>query len=77
MQKAEIIEEQINDTTLFGIIIETEDRKFRFPYISESKDEVIALLNRLKKDISPMHYNDIIEDYIIGKAYDRLKDNGL
>ncbi len=75
--EASIIEEQINGVILYGILIENEDRKFRFPNISEDREEVVSLLKRISNDVSPEHYNDIIRDHIIGKAYDKLISNGL
>lgn len=72
-----IIEEQINNKIIYGIVIENESCKLRFPYISENKDNVTDLLSSIPDDISADHIKDIIKDFIMGKAYDKLIMNNL
>ncbi len=72
-----IIKEQINNRTIYGAVIENESCELRFPYISESEESVENLLLSIPDDISTEHIKDIIKDYIMGKAYDKLIMNDL
>lgn len=72
-----LIEEQINNRRIFGIVIENESCNLRFPYISEDEAVVRDLLCAIPDDVSVDHIRDIIKDFIIGKAYDSLILNDL
>ncbi len=77
MLNKSIIEEQINNKTVYGVEIENESCKLRFPYISENKSNVKDLLSSIPDDISSEHIKDIIKDFIMGNAYDKLIKNNL
>lgn len=72
-----IIEEQIDNIIKYGVVIERNDCEFRFSNISENKRNVENLLSGLSEDISPTHYGDIIRDFIIGEAYEKLSENNI
>ena len=78
MKKFEIIKSTKNNKTFFGLIITADDKEYSFPFISESRNDVEKIADNFKNnDISPVHYNEIISDYFIGKAYDSLIENAL
>ena len=67
------------DTTVFGIRSEQKsERTIVYPYISPFRSDVLRLLDRLNsEDLSPVHYNDIVEDYL-WDLFDRiLRTNGF
>ncbi len=72
-----LIEEQTDNKSIFGIAVENESCELRFPYISENKENVETLLSSIPDDISEEHIKDIIKDFILGKAYDKLIKNDL
>ena len=72
-----IIEEQNDNKSIFGVTLENESCELRFPYISENRETVETLLSSIPDDISEAHIKDIIKDFIMGKAYDKLIKNDL
>ena len=72
-----IIEEQVDNIKKYGVVIKRNDCEFRFSNISENKTNVENLLSGLSEDISPTHYGDIIRDFIVGEAYEKLSENNI
>lgn len=66
-------------TTVYGIRSEqTSERTIVYPYISSFRSDALRLLEKLNsEDLSPVHYNDIVEDYL-WESFDRiLRTNGF
>lgn len=73
-----ITENVINSVNTYGIKISFGEKTFIFPSISEYKNDVIVLMGRLQDtDIAAVHINDIVRDYIMELAYNRLKQNNI
>lgn len=78
INKITVVEEQSADGEMYGLEITVNDKVFRYKDISSNKNEIEQLKTRLSNEnISEKHVNDIIKDFIIGKAYDRLILNGI
>ena len=65
--------------TEYGIRIESADYGIReYPCVSTDKSETEKLIHRLDTgDVSPLHFDDIVRDYILELAYERMKRNHL
>ena len=63
----------------FGIRIETDQGETRaYPDISERRSDAERLMRRLEQgDVSPVHCDDVVRDFILELAYERLSRNGL
>ena len=65
-------------TTRYGIRIDGPDgQPIVYPDISEREEDARRLLQRLSGDVSPVHFDDVIEDYILELAYERIRRNGI
>ncbi|MBR3767886.1 MAG: hypothetical protein IKL10_06570 [Clostridia bacterium] len=74
----EVIEESVKGSTIFSIRITTTEKEFNYYGITENKEDAEALSEQIKAgNISPVHFNDVIHDFIIGKAYDKLIMNKI
>ena len=67
------------DCTVYGVrVSDAQGTILSYPDISASRGETERLLRRLSVgDVSPLHYDDVVRDYIIELAYERLQRNGL
>lgn len=62
----------------YDLLIKTENSDFLYKNISENKNLLEKLRMRmLKDDIATVHLNDIIRDFIIENAINRLSENCL
>ena len=71
--------EQCGVSIGYGIRIETaQGDVLSFPCISYCREETDELLSRmLCGSLQPVHYTDVVRDYITELYYRRLKQNGL
>ena len=65
--------------TMYGVSVTDADATIRnYPFISSRKSEAERLLDRIQgADLSPLHVEDVVADYLLEIAYDRMKDNGI
>ena len=79
MTTATLLQTELADGTVYGIRIKTDrGQTFTSPDISEHCSDAERLLRRLDQgDVSPVHYDDVVRDYIMELAYERLDRNGL
>ena len=73
-QKYDIIETKKNNRTFYGLkIIDASSKTYSYKYIAECKDDVVQLVTRMSADyISPVHFRDIISDFITEKAAEKI-----
>ena len=66
------------ETTEYGIRIEIDGRIFReYPAVTTAREEAERLLHRLSEaDLSALHYDDVVRDYILELAYEKIARNG-
>lgn len=66
-------------STMYGVSAAATDDTIReYPYISGRKSDAQRLLDRIQgSDLSPVHLEDVVADYLLEIAYDRMKDNGI
>lgn len=79
MPKYSLIHSSLNGKSFFGIRIETNhDTVYEYRYISAFYEEADELIRKMSKDyISPVHFDDIVTDYLAQLYYDILLRNGL
>lgn len=76
--KTEIVQENNNYENSYGLIVETSENTLHFTGLTESKIAIQNLCKRIEgEDITNEHLKDIIKDFILGNAYDRLTANEL
>ena len=74
-----LIERVDDDSPLFGIAVKENGKTVvSYPEVSRSKEEAERLLRRMERsDLSPIHYNDVVRDYLFELMYERMEKNGL
>lgn len=79
MQKYSLIQSSINGITVYGISICAEDGSvYEYRYISSFFNEADELIKKMSKGyIAPVHFNDIVTDYLAQLYYAKLAVNGL
>ena len=79
MAITELLTGKQDDCTVYGVSVSnTQGMLLTYPDISASRGETERLLRRLRDgDVSLLHYDDIVRDYILALAYERLQRNGL
>lgn len=79
MQKYSLIQSTINEKSVYGIKIEAENGIiYEYGYISVFRSEADELICKMSKGyISPVHFNDIVTDYLAQLFYEKLSLNGL
>ena len=67
------------EQTTYGIRILKGNETLRFyPSVSEYREDAVRLINRLERnDVSALHYDDVVSDYILELAYNRILKNGI
>ena len=65
--------------TMYGVSVTAADAVVRaYPYVSSRRSEAVRLLDRMQgADLSPVHVEDVVADYLLEIAYQRMKDNGI
>ena len=65
--------------TMYGVSVAATDDPIReYPYISSRKSDAQRLLDRIQgSDLSPVHLENVVADYLLEIAYERMKDNGI
>lgn len=79
MKREIIITEKLNqDGKSYGLEIRENGKTRDFSELTESKDRIEQLKRNLENsDISAVHINDIIRDFVAEEACDRLMLNSL
>lgn len=79
MSKAEILKTEHTEGITFGVQLESAmGQCYAYPEISDRRSDAERLMHRLKQsDISPVHFDDVVRDYILELAFERLQRNGL
>ncbi|MBQ6065687.1 MAG: hypothetical protein IJK89_02610 [Clostridia bacterium] len=79
MATTTLVQTEQADGITFGIRIATDQGQiFTYPEIAERRADTERLVRRLKlSDVSPLHYDDVVRDYILALAFERLRRNGL
>ena len=73
-----VIKTMHSDNASYGLKITEENIETVYSNLSDSEDKIKKLcLNLQNSDISIVHINDIIRDFIVEEAYDRLFENSL
>lgn len=77
--KYELTQSHQDGLTVYGVRICEPGGKFRdYPEISENKNEAVRLLRRMEQgDLSPLHYDDVVRDYLLELAFTRMERNGI
>jgi len=73
-QQYSIIKTKKNNRTLYGLqISDTSGKTYSYNCVAENKEDVEQLVNQMSSDyISPVHFADIISDFITKKALDKI-----
>ena len=79
MDVYELTAKQVNDLTVYGVSIRTQEKSLcEYPFISCDRAEALRLLERLRDgNVSAVHYDDIVADYLLELAYARQSANGV
>lgn len=79
MSKAELIHSEKDGMLTFGIrIICRDGTDHCYPDVTNYRSEALRLQSRLQTDdISALHCNDIVRDYLFELLFERLERNGL
>lgn len=79
MKNVTVIESNKNGCKMYGIEIVTENSEILcYQELSSDKESVEKLARNLdNSDISAVHINDIVGDFIIGESYDKLAINNI
>ena len=73
-----VIKQTDSDNVSYGLKITEENIETIYSNLSDNKENVEQLCQNLQNsDISVVHINDIIRDFIVEEAYDRLLENSL
>lgn len=73
-----ITEKENNILVSYGLEIKIDDEFFNFSDLTNDKTEIEKLKARIETGkISKEHIKDIIKDFIMGSAYDKLITNDL
>lgn len=73
-QNYTIIETKKNNRIFYGLqITDTDGKKYSYNYICENKADIIELVGQMSVEyISPLHFTDIISDFITKKALEKI-----
>lgn len=73
-QKFSIIETKKNNRILYGLqITDTSGKVYSYKHIAEVKEDVEQLITQMASEyISPVHFTDIISDFITQKALEKI-----
>ena len=79
MTKATLLKTEKAEGITFGVLLESDSGKtYIFPEIADLRSGAERLIRRLDhSDLSPVHYGDVVRDYILEQAFERLRRNGL
>ena len=74
-----LIERFDDDSPLFGIAVKENGKTVvSYPDVSRSKEEAERLRRQMERsDLSPVHYDDVVRDYLVELMYERMERNGL
>ncbi len=75
----ELTANTVNDLTVYGVSVRVGEKPLcEYPFISGSRAEAVRLLERLRDgNVSAVHYDDIVADYLLELAYARQSANGV
>ncbi len=73
-QEFKIIETKKNNRMLYGLqISDTSGKTYSYKNIAENKEDAEELVSRMSAEyISPVHFTDIISDFIMEKAIEKI-----
>ena len=73
-QKYAIIETKKNNCILYGLqITDTNNKIYTYKYIAETKEEIEQLISQMSSEyIFPVHFTDIISDFIMQKSLEKI-----
>ena len=73
-QHYKIIETKKNNRTFYGLQIkDTSGKTYSYNYITEHREDIEQLASQMSSDyISPVHFTDIISDFITKDALDKI-----
>ena len=73
-QHYKIIETKKNNRTFYGLQIkDTSGKTYSYNYITENREDIEQLASQMSSDyISPVHFTDIISDFITKDALDKI-----
>lgn len=78
MRKIELTQKSVNNSKIFGLNISENETALSFPEISPDKERIEHLISRLEnEDISMLHIQDIVRDFITESTCDILIANSL
>ena len=79
MATATLLTTEHPDGFTYGVTIKSEKGQIcTYPEIADRRSDAERLLRRLEQgDVSPVHYDDVVYDFILELAYERLERNGL
>ena len=78
MRKIELTEKTVNNSSIFGLFISENETALSFPEICTDKERIELLISRLEnEDISMLHIQDIVRDFIAESTCDMLIANSL
>ena len=79
MATATLLTTEHADGFIYGVTIKSDKgQTYTYPEIADRRSDAERLLRRLEQgDISPVHYDDVVYDFILELAYERLERNGL
>ena len=74
-----VLHESFCGASVYGIRVLTEEKEIRdYPYISSAESDAITLVNQMQGgEVSPVHIDDIVSDYLYKLFYRKLQYNGL
>ena len=74
-----ITERIVDDVAGFGIAIKDNGGTTAvYPDVSRSREEAERLRRRMERsDLSPVHYDDVVRDYLFELLYEQMERNGI
>ena len=75
----ELTQSYSDGKTVYGVrTTKAENLPVAYPEISSDRHEAEMLLQRMgQSDLSPLHFDDVVRDYLLELAYKRMARNGL
>lgn len=79
MYQFDLIRREKDGRFAFGVRILSGGSVFReYPCISSDEEEAVRLRRRLAcGDLSPVHFDDVVRDFILEQAYEKIEKNHL
>ena len=73
-QEYSLIERKKNNRILYGLqITDTSGKIYSYKHIAETKEDIEQLISQMSSEyISPVHFADIISDFITKKALEKI-----